>query len=132
MHPLDPEKTTDRAAQLRHAKRRQRQRERTSGLSVYPVKLPDADVARLRAGMADAEFVSRLRRFLQHEIVDSRSFPALHALCWNRRQPYLIRKDAFALYERNWRHVDRDGLTDAERDLIDDLAREFGQGLLNV
>ena len=33
-------------------------------------------------------------------------YPNLELLCWNRRAPYVTRREAFALYERNWRFVD--------------------------
>ena len=57
--------------------------------------------------------------------------PNLKLLCWNIDAPYVTRRDAFALYERNWRLVDISGAPEHERTLIDDLAREFGRGLIN-
>jgi transcriptional regulator with XRE-family HTH domain len=44
----------------------------------------------------------------------------------------LTPQEAFALYERNWRHVDVQALTAQERALIDTLAERFGQGRLLV
>ncbi|KQT85338.1 hypothetical protein [Aurantimonas sp. Leaf443] len=56
-------------------------------------------------------------------------FPALALLAWNRDPTRaLSAEDAFNLYERNWRHVDIDTLTPAERDLIAALTRAFGGG----
>ena len=59
-------------------------------------------------------------------------YPNLMLLCWNAVAPCITRRDAFALYERNWRLVDVDGAPEHERTLIDDLAREFGRGLINA
>ncbi len=37
-----------------------------------------------------------------------------------------------AVADRNWRFVDLSGATERERMLINDLAREFGNGLINA
>jgi hypothetical protein len=121
-----------RQEQLREAKRRQREREREAGLGVYQVKLPRASLARLKAGMSDARFVTRLCEFLDRELVRVSDYPQLRLLCWSRTAEFLTREDAFALYERNWRHVDVARLTDDERALLDALAAELGNGLINA
>ena len=59
-------------------------------------------------------------------------YPNLALLCWNIKAPCVTRRNAFALYERNWRLVDVAGAPEHERVLIDDLAREFGRGLINA
>lgn len=59
-------------------------------------------------------------------------YPNLMLLCWNVGTPCVSRKHAFALYERNWRWLDVASAPDRERALIDDLAREFGRGLINA
>ena len=123
---------TRRAEQVRTAKRRQRQRDRIDGWRLYQIKLPADLCERLKAGMREAAFVDRLHAFLEHELLLVDDYPGLKLLCWNRRLPYITRRDAFALYERNWRFVDLAGATDRERMLIDDLAREFGNGLINA
>ena len=58
-------------------------------------------------------------------------FPELAKLVWNRdvARP-IAREEAFALYERNWRHVDTEQLSDAEAELVRELSMEFGQGHL--
>ena len=123
---------TRRAEQVRTAKRRQRQRDRIDGWKLYQIKLPADLCKRLKAGMREAAFVDRLHAFLRHELLLVDDFPNLELLCWNRRTRYISRRDAFALYERNWRFVDLAGAPDRERMLIDDLAREFGNGLINA
>lgn len=65
-------------------------------------------------------------------VVDSEAYPGLRDLCWSRTGRYLRAREAFALYERNWRFIDPAALTERERDLIRRLAEAFGEGLLNV
>lgn len=56
-------------------------------------------------------------------------FPELKRLVWNRDPARPITaEEVFSLYERNWRFVDRDGLTDREAQLIKELGEEFGRG----
>lgn len=123
---------TRRTEQVRAAKRRQRQRDRADGWKLYQVKLPADLCERLKAGMSETAFVDRLHAFLRQELLQVDDYPSLKLLCWNRRTPYVTRRDAFALYERNWRFVDLASTPDSERALIDDLAREFGNGLINA
>tara|TARA_R110002020_G_scaffold69730_9_gene181444 strand:+ start:19995 stop:20213 length:219 start_codon:yes stop_codon:yes gene_type:complete len=60
-------------------------------------------------------------------------FPELNALVWNRNPARPIpAADAFALYERNWRFVDKEALTGEEDLLIQELTEEFGHGLMMV
>lgn len=60
-------------------------------------------------------------------------FPQLRLIAWNRRDNDILDgEEALALYERNWHHIDQDSLTEKERQLIEDLAKEFGKGLLHV
>lgn len=65
-------------------------------------------------------------------VVRVADFPNLALLCWNVEAPCITRRNAFALYERCWRLVDLAGAPEHERALIDDLAREFGRGLINA
>lgn len=56
-------------------------------------------------------------------------FPELALLAWNRDLARPIApEEAFALYERNWRFVDRTRLQPHERMLIESLTARFGQG----
>lgn len=60
-------------------------------------------------------------------------YPQLRMLVWNR--PGTTRVDdreAFALYEANWRHVDQQHMTRPERDLVRRLTNQFGNGVLLV
>jgi transcriptional regulator with XRE-family HTH domain len=59
-------------------------------------------------------------------------YPQLERLAWHRQGKTLTEKEAFALYERNWRHVDRPSLEPAERDFIARLVERHGKGALLV
>jgi len=66
-------------------------------------------------------------------LIVPKDFPELGMLVWNRDAARPIdRKEAFELYERNWRHVDAENLTPAEAQLIEALTEEFGHGHLLV
>ena len=59
-------------------------------------------------------------------------YPNLHLLAWQLHRERLGEAEAFALYEREWRHVDRESLSEDERRLIQRLADIYGHGVLNV
>jgi len=62
-----------------------------------------------------------------------RDFPQLKQLAWQLHGVDEIPpSDALDLYERNWRHVDRDALSAEEAALIDALTRKLGGGRLLV
>ena len=124
--------TLSRREQLRHAKRAQRERERAAGMTVVPMKLAARDAERLRAAMAQPDFARELRGLLDEKLVDTTAFENLAALCWNRHERYLNAKEAFRLYERNWRLVDVRRMKLAERALVDRLQARYGNGVLNV
>jgi hypothetical protein len=64
-----------------------------------------------------------------HQQIVPAEFPELALLVWNRDPTRPIpAEEAFALYERNWRHVDREHMTPAEADLVRELANAFGYG----
>ena len=65
--------------------------------------------------------------------IDIDHFAQLRLLAWNRAPASVITgEDALALYERNWRFIDQGTLTAQERDLIERLVKEFGNGVLHV
>lgn len=121
-----------RAEQLRRAKQTQRARARARGLVHYQIALPRAEAERLKTAMRQAGFTQRLRAFLEETVIAVDDYDNLKTLCWNRRARFLGAEEAFRLYERNWRHVDRAILTEAERALIARLADAYGNGVLNV
>lgn len=121
-----------RREQLRRAKGAQRARERAAGIAVVPVKLAAHDAERLRAAMRRPEFERALRGLLDDTLIEIAAYENLAALCWNRRDRYLGAEEAFRLYERNWRLVDKRRMKPDERALIERLAARYGNGVLNV
>ncbi len=64
--------------------------------------------------------------------VDLRLAPVLKSLLWTGRERDRIpAEEAFRNYERNWRFVRLEKLEPQEQQLIDQLARTYGAGLIN-
>ena len=60
-------------------------------------------------------------------------YPQLQAIAWQlRADTELPGIDALRLYERNWRHVDHDSMSDDERALVQRLADTYSGGVLLV
>ena len=69
-----------------------------------------------------------MNKDLGRQIVPA-DFPELKRLVWNRDPTRSVdAEDAFRLYERNWRFVEVEALTERERQLINALGDEFGGG----
>jgi hypothetical protein len=121
-----------RADQLRRAKRAQRTRDAAAGLVLCQVKLRPPTAAKLRDALSLPGAEEALAAFLDDLIIDAREFPGLRDLLWNRDSTRVTAREAFDLYERNWRFLEPATLSVIERALIDRLALRFGGGLLNV
>jgi hypothetical protein len=60
-------------------------------------------------------------------------YPQLRLIAWNRQDDDFIEEgEALALYERNWRYVDQTQLSLKERQLIDRLVNQYGNGVFHV
>nr|WP_307594497.1 helix-turn-helix transcriptional regulator [Variovorax paradoxus] len=60
-------------------------------------------------------------------------YPQLRRLAWQLApDTELTPAEAWATYERNWRHVDASALDARERQLLDELARALGRKPLHV
>ena len=121
-----------RAEQLRLAKRAQRERDRADGFALCQLKLTRETAERLRQAAGIPGFQDAIECFLDESVVDIRKFPNLGMLCWNRAGNLITDRDAFGLYERNWRFVDTKNLDPEEQDLIRRLTDKYGNGVLNV
>lgn len=121
-----------RAEQLRRAKRAQRAREREAGLVNVQLKLPRGLADKLAVARRAHDFNELLETTLDGLVVRIADYPQLRDLAWNRADEYLPAREAFQLYERNWRLVEVDRLEPHERALIDRLKDEFGGGLINA
>ena len=70
---------------------------------------------------------------LKPALVRLADYPQLQMLAWNRRgQEYIPEREAFALYERNWHHVDLNQVSTQEQNLIQNLTQQYGRGVLHV
>src|SRR5688572_3543295 len=108
-----------RREQLRRAKAAQRRRERRAGLAVVQLRLPRAVAAKLSRASRDERFAEELARFLDEALIPIADYPALADIAWNRAEPLIPAREAFGLYERNWRFVDQARLELRERALIE-------------
>ncbi len=82
--------------------------------------------------MNNPGFQALFSEFLEAQLIEISDYPQLKLLCWNLKTEFLTRADAFALYERNWRFIDAPTLEPKERELIDELVKDLGNGVLNV
>ena len=121
-----------RGEQLRRAKRAQRERERRAGLVNVQLVLPRDIAAKLAIARRAADFPNLLDAALDQFIVHLPDYPQLHDLAWNRTDEYIPAKEAFQLYERNWRFIEPGRLEPKERALIDRLKARFGGGVINA
>jgi hypothetical protein len=121
-----------RREQLRRAKQAQRARQRLANVVEVQLALP-ADVAeKLAAARRAPGFVEFLDRTLERVVVRLVDYPQLRDLAWNRSDAFIPARDAFQLYERNWRLLDHGALDAGERALIARLKAEFGNGEINA
>jgi hypothetical protein len=121
-----------RREQLRRAKQAQRARQRLANIVEVQLALPADVAAKLAAARRAPEFVAFLDRVLDRAVVRVDDYPQLRDLAWNRSDELMPAKEAFQLYERNWRLLDRSALDARERDLIARLKAEFGNDEINA
>ena len=122
----------DRAGQLRAAKRKQRERERAAGLALVQLKLPRPVAAKLMAATRAAGFAEALDGLLDQLVIRIQEFPALRDIARNRAEEFIPAREAFGLYERNWRFVDPQKLDQREQNLVRWLAERFGGGVIHA
>ena len=82
--------------------------------------------------MQNPAFVQSLTALIDHEMLDINHYDNLKLLAWNRRKMIMTREEAWDLYESNWRFVDLADMAADERQLIEQLKQEFGQGVVNA
>lgn len=121
-----------RAEQLREAKRRQRERQRAAGVVHVQLTVPKELAEKIAIARRAGAFDEALDQAIGRAVVRVRDYPQLKDLAWNRADEFISARDAFLLYERNWRLVDVQRLEPAERQLIDRLKLEFGAGVINA
>jgi hypothetical protein len=120
-----------RAEQLRRAKRAQRERQKLARLVEVQLTVPAAVAAKLSAARRSADFIEQLDSALDELVVRLADYPQLKDLAWNRVDEFIPAKEAFQLYERNWRLLDPKALDDRERALIAHLKAKLGNEEIN-
>jgi hypothetical protein len=121
-----------RKEQLRLAKQAHRARQRRANIVEVRLALPAPIAAKLAVARRSVEFPLWLDEMLDHFVVRIEDYPQLHDLAWNRRDEFIAAKEAFQLYERNWRFIEPAKLDERERRLIRRLASEFGNDEINA
>ncbi len=121
-----------RREQLRRAKQAHRVRQRLAKIVEVQLALPADVAAKLAAARRAPDFVPLLDAALDRLVVRLADYPQLHDLAWNRSEELISAKEAFQLYERNWRLLEHAALDDGERGLIERLKAEFGHGEINA
>lgn len=121
-----------RREQLRRAKSAQRARQRLANVVEIQLSLPSAVVAKLNVARRSPEFAQHLDEALARLLVRLADYPQLRDLAWNRGDEFIPAKEAFQLYERNWRLLDANALDDRERALVAHLKAEFGNDEINA
>jgi hypothetical protein len=121
-----------RREQLRQAKRAQRVRQRRANVVEVQLALPAGVAAKLAAARRAPRFVQQLDGALDRLVVRLADYPQLRDLAWNRIDEFIPASDAFKLYERNWRLLDLSALEHRERELIERLKTELGNGEINA
>ena len=121
-----------RAEQLRRGQQAKRRRDRAAGLVTVQLKLPRATAEKLRVVARAGDIAQRLDEVLADAVVRVADYPFLAQIAWNRTEPLISARDAFGMYERNWRFVDAPQLSDAEKTLIERLKTQFGAGLIHA
>jgi hypothetical protein len=121
-----------RGEQLRRAKRAQRTRQRLANVVEVQLTLPAVVAAKLAAARRAPDFVAQLDSALGSLVVRLADYPQLRDLAWNRVDDLIPAKQAFQLYERNWRLLDPRTLDERERALIEQLKAKFGNEEINA
>lgn len=121
-----------RREQLRRAKRAQRSRQKLANVVEVQLTLPAIVAAKLAVARRAADFTDQLDAALAGLVVRLADYPQLRDLAWNRVDEFIPAKEAFQLYERNWRLLDRSALDESERTLIARLKTEFGNEEINA
>ena len=121
-----------RREQLRRAKRAQRARQRLANVVEVQLTVPAGVAAKLAAARRGPSFVAQLDEALDRLVVRLADYPQLEDLAWNRTDEFITAKEAFQLYERNWRFVDPSALGERERALIARLKADLGNDEINA
>jgi len=118
-----------RRRQLRMGKQAQRARERRQGLVQLQLAVPAGLAAKLQL-VRKAGLLDELEQLVDELVVRVANHPALRQLAWGLHDEHITAREAFALYERNWKHVDQSQLDLQEAAFIAALTQRYGAGVM--
>lgn len=61
--------------------------------------------------------------------INRKQYPQLDMLLWDNADEMISEQEAFGAYEKRWPYVDENTLTNHEKELIDRLTKQLGNGL---
>lgn len=67
---------------------------------------------------------------MEDKLVDKNLYPELKLLLWDDRSRFISRERAFYIYETRFHFIEEDKLSNKEKEFIQELANEFGNGFL--
>jgi transcriptional regulator with XRE-family HTH domain len=70
------------------------------------------------------------RKRVRNPKVDGTTYPQLRLLLWDRNNKNLTEKEAFYIYEKNARYLERDTITTEEARFLDMLTHKYGNGVM--
>jgi hypothetical protein len=129
---MQPRSSPERREQLRRAKQAQRVRERARGLVHVQFAAPRALASKFAAAARQRGFEREFEDFLDRLVIRIADYAALREITWSLTDEFLTAREAFAVYERNWRFVDVARLDSKEARLLQTLTNRYGAGILNA
>lgn len=79
---------------------------------------------------ANVKLETSARRRVRNPKVDATIYPQLRLLLWDRNNKNLTEKEAFYIYEKNARYLERDTITTEEAKFLDMLTHKYGHGVM--
>lgn len=67
---------------------------------------------------------------MENNAIDRTMYPELDIILWDDHARFIPRQRAFYIYEIRFHFIEIDRLSDKEKQLIEDLSNEFGQGVM--
>jgi len=65
-------------------------------------------------------------------MIDRHKYPELNLILWDTASRFIEPKFAFKMYEKRWNYIHKDKLTPTEKELIQKLTQDHGNGLFLI
>lgn len=73
---------------------------------------------------------STIKKRVRNSKIDGTLFPQLKTMLWDRSDKKLTEKEAFQIYERNGKFLDRNSITQSEDMFLQKLIKKYGNGVM--